>query len=1047
MEKNTSICRENISGKSHHCLMVRKGKKGVFGLFYLFVIYAVLQTNTVIAADYHKEGVNNDQFTVSGTVTDETGVPLIGVSVVEKGTQNGTTTDFEGNYSLQISSSDAVLEFSYLGMKTVNRTVGSKATVNVQMAEDNQSLDEVVVVGYGTQSRKSVTTSVSKVSSDDFNQGVVTSPLNLIQGKIPGLSITQAGGNNPNSSAGFQIRGVTSITGDMSPLIVIDGIPGGNLDLLQPNDIESFDVLKDGAAAAIYGTRGNNGVILITTKKGKVGRTTFDYSTWLSTDFVRNKPDFLSASQYRDLIDRGVIGESNDLGHSTDIYDALVNKSNLSQYHNFVASGGGENGNYRVSLYMSDLEGIAKENSRTEYGVRASFNQSTEDKRFNLQASFALNLNDANLLGGRDRLNDDTMRGSGDFGVVSEWNPTAPIYAPYSVETGTELYNEGEYGFYQPLNGYNPLSQYANRIEERDQVTFSGDAKVSYEILDGLIVSAFGSYQRDTYNDRYYRSTRDWDQYNAGSSYNGTAYASKGNYMSYTKTFEPTINYDKTIGNHSFGILGGYSYQYTTTEQYGMNNSGFTTDAFLDWNFGAGNAITDDNLPNVGLSSSKDDNTLVAFFSRVNYSYLDRYFIQGSIRYEGSSRFGANNKWGSFPAVSAGWMISDEEFMEHVDFVSNLKLRVGYGITGNQGIPNYRSMIILGTGGQYPIFDENGDAVYYQTYGPNRNPNPDLKWEKKKEWNFGLDFGLFQNRLSGSIDVYDRKTVDLLNDYTVPSPSYIHRTMYTNVGTLGNSGVELALSFGVMNKEEFSWSMDFAGNYQRNKLVSLSNDQFNLEEIRGGSIGNPGNLGDAIRNIPGESIGNFYGKRFAGFTDEGQWLFYKADGSTGRADEMTEEDYTVLGNGYPTYNVSWTNTFRYKNFDLTMFFRGKFDYDILNTVELFYGNPTLLPGNILTSGVDNIGKITEAPQYSDYYLEKGDFVKLDNITLGYNFNLGENSPFTRLRIHASARNVFTITGYSGQDPEVSDTGVFPGVDDRNFYPRTTTVTTGISLQF
>lgn len=1034
MKKNTNIYQEIIPGNDQRHLLVRKNRSGVV-LFFLFMILTVLSAHSAFAVKLYDEETNNNQFVVSGMVTDEEGVPLVGVSVIEEGTQNGTTTDFDGNYSLEIGASDAVLRFSYLGMKTVSKAIGNNTTINIQMFADNQSLDEVVVVGYGTQSRRSVTTSVSKVSADDFNQGVVTSPLNLIQGKIPGLAITQAGGNNPNSSASFQIRGVTSVTGDMSPLIVIDGIPGGNLDLLQPNDIESFDVLKDGAAAAIYGTRGNNGVILITTRSGKKGKSTFDYSTYLSRDFVRNRPDFLSASEYRDLIDRGIIGEGNDLGYSTDIYDELVNKSNLSQYHNFVASGGGENGNYRVSLYMSDLQGIAKENSREEYGLRANIRQSTVDKKFNFQSSFAINLNDANLLGG------------GNFGVVSEWNPTAPIHAPYSVGEGTDLYNEGKYGYYEPQNGYNPFSRYENRFNKRDQVTFSADAKVSYEVIDGLIFSVFGSYQRNSWNDRYYRSTRDWDQYNEGSAYDGTAYAKKSNHLSSTKTFEPTFNFEKTIDDHQFGLLGGYSYQYSTTEEYSMDNSGFTTDAFEDWNFGSGNAITDESLPNIDLYSFKQDNTLIAFFSRVNYSYLDRYFLQGSIRYEGSSRFGANNKWGSFPAISAGWMVSDEEFMENIDFVSSLKLRLGYGITGNQGIPNYQSLITLGTGGKYPIFDEEGNATYYQTYGPNKNPNPDLKWEKKKEWNIGIDFGLFGNKISGAIDVYNRKTEDLLYNYTVSQPSYVHSTLYTNVGTLENNGVELALNMVVMNTGNFSWNMDLTGNYQRNELASLSNDTFSAKEIRGGNIGNPGNLGDAIRNIEGESIGNFYGKRFAGFTENGEWLFYKADGSTGRTDEMTEEDYTVIGNGFPNFNASWTNTFKYKNFDLTLFFRGKFDYDILNTVNLFYGNPTLLPGNVLSSAIDNSDHISEAPQYSDYYLESGDFVKLDNVTFGYNFNLGDNSPFTRLRLYVNARNVFTITGYSGEDPEVSDTGLYPGVDDRNFYPRTSTVTTGINLQF
>ena len=1000
--------------------------------FYLIFSLALIGSNGSVFAFQKTSG----SITVSGVITDSEGMPLPGVTVVEQGTNNGTQTDFDGKYSIEVSSTEAILKFSFVGMQSVERPVGQDRTINLQLETDSQALDEVVVVGYGTQKRRSVTTAVAKVSEKDFNQGVVTSPLDLVQGKIAGLSVTRPGGNNPNSSASIQLRGVTSITGNTEPLIVIDGIPGGNLDLLQQNDIESFDVLKDGAASAIYGTRGNNGVILITTKKGKQGRSQFEYSSYVSKDFVNSKPKFLSAQQFRDLIDEGVISENYDLGYSTDIFDELVNKSNFSQYHNFVASGGGKDGNYRASLYYKNLEGIAKENSREEYGFRVNFNQSAFNDKLNFQSSLTTNFNNANLQGG------------GQFGAVTDWNPTAPIYAPYSVEEGTELYNEGEYGFYQPQNGYNPFSEYANRFNLRKQETFSGNAKLTYELIDGLKIAAFGSYQRNTWNDKYYRSTEDWAQYNSGSSYNGTAYAYKSNYLDYTKTFEPTITFKKEIGDHAFDLLGGYSYQYSTTEDYSMDNSGFTSDAFLDWNFGAGNAITDTDLPRPNLHSFKEDNTLIAFFSRINYAYKDRYFLTASIRHEGSSKFGVNNKWGDFPAISGGWLISDESFMENIESISTLKFRVGYGITGNQGIPNYQSLVTLGTGGKYPIFlNGSTEPTYYQTYGANKNPNPDLRWEKKKELNIGLDFGLLSNRFTGSIDVYNRKTEDLLLSYTVPQPPYVQSSIYTNVGTIKNSGIELALSGNIIRTTDFSWSADFTGNYQKNRLETLSNDQYIASELYGGNIGNPGNLGDAIRNTEGGPIGDFYGKRFAGFTQDGQWLFYKADGSVGTVSEMTEEDKAVIGNGTPKYNASLTNTFKYNNFDLTVFFRGKFDYDILNTVDLFYGNQTLLPGNVLSSAIGEFSNIQQAPQYSDYYLESGDFVKLDNITLGYNFNLPEKSNFKSLRIYASARNLATFTGYTGRDPEVQDTGLYPGIDDRNFYPRTTTLSTGINVIF
>ncbi|MAZ26553.1 MAG: SusC/RagA family TonB-linked outer membrane protein [Cytophagaceae bacterium] len=983
-----------------------------------------------------------DPITVTGTITDPTGMPLPGANVQEKGTDNGVVTDFDGYFSLEVASAESILQISYVGMATQEVGVTDGEPIAVQLEAEAESLEEVVLVGYGTQQRRSVTTAVAKVEAEEFNQGVVTSPLDLVQGKVAGLNITRAAGNNPNSSASIQLRGVTSLTGSTSPLIVIDGIPGGNLDLIQQNDIESFDVLKDGSAAAIYGTRGTNGVILITTKKGKKGVTSFEYSTYLSKEYVASEPNFLSADEYRGAIADGLIADSYDLGYSTDIFDELVNHSNLSQYHNFVASGGGENGTYRASLYYQELEGIAKENDRQEYGFRASFNQSGLDDKLTFQSSLSTNFSNANFLGGGP---DDDNRG-GLFGIVTDWNPTAPIYAPYSVEEGTDLYNEGEYGYYQPQNGFNPISQFANRTDERKQQTFSGDAKLTYSIIEGLDASIFGSYQRDTYNDRYYRSTQDWDQYNSGSAYNRTAYAYKGNYLSSTVTMEPTINYSVDIKDHSFELLGGYSYQYSTTETYSMDNSGFTSDVFQDWNFGAGNAITDTDLPRPSLGSFKEDNTLIAYFTRINYAFLDRYFFQASIRHEGSSRFGANNKWASFPAVSLGWLISDENFLIDSNWVNNLKLRVGYGETGNQGIPNYQSLYTLGTGGKYPIFLSNEDAAtYYQTYGPNRNFNPNLKWETKKEVNFGLDFGLFQNRVSGALDVYYRKTEDLLLNYTVPQPPFVQPSIYTNVGSISNSGIELSLGVDILREGDFTWSADFAGNYQSNKLETLSNQTFIASELYGGNIGNPGNLGNAIRNTEGGPIGDFYGKHFAGFTDDGKWLFYKADGSTGTVDQMTEEDKTVIGNGVPKFNASLSNTFKYKNFDLRVFFRGKFDYDILNTVNLFYSNPTLLPGNVLSSALTT--QVNQAPQFSDYYLEKGDFVKLDNITLGYSFDFKENTPIKALRIYVSARNLATFTGYSGRDPEVQDTGLYPGIDDRTFYPRTTTATAGFNVTF
>ncbi|WP_257668910.1 SusC/RagA family TonB-linked outer membrane protein [Parapedobacter tibetensis] len=974
------------------------------------------------------------QQTIVGTITraaDNT--PMEGVSIAVKGTSRGVATDASGRYTISAASGE-ILVFSYLGYVSQEITVEQSATINVQLKDDAESLEEVVVVGYGTQRRKEVTSAVATVRAEDFNAGGARSPMDLIQGKVAGLNITRTQGNNPNSSAAIQLRGVTSLTGTRTPLIVIDGIPGGSLDLLQQDDIESFDVLKDGSAAAIYGTRGNAGVILITTKKGKEGPPQFDYATYVQREVVDRKPDFLSASDFRNLIAQGVISGDEDFGASTDLYDELIDRQNTSQYHNFAASGGSANTNYRASIFFNDANGIAKQSSREQWGGRVNINQKGLQDRLALQVNLAANFNKSNLLGGGFNNSDDpnariTSTGS-DFEQAVQRNPTAPIYN-----------EDGSFLETQAYNNYNPLSRLANRIAERNEQTLSGDARLTLDIIDGLSASAFGSYVRENFNDRFYRSTNDWEQ-RPSSDWLGMAYAAKWNDVSWIQTFESTIDYNTTFAeDHSLTALLGYSYQYGTVERFNVNNNGFTSDGFLDWNLGAGSAINNTALPRPGMGSFKDDNTLIAFFGRVNYTYKGKYMAQAILRREGSSRFGANHKWGNFPSVSVGWSLSEEEFLQAVPEINDLKLRIGYGVTGNQGIPNYQSLLTLSTGGVYPQ-----GGVYYQTYGPSRNPNPNLRWEQKAEWNFGLDFALFNNRISGALDVYDRETKDLLYEYNAQQPAFARDLIYTNVGSIRNRGVELQLSAIAMQRDDFRWNIDFAGNTNSNKLTKLSADVFQANWLEFYGLPSPGNLGNAFRLEEGGEIGNFFGKRFAGLTDNGKWLFYKADGSTGLAGEMNDNDLAVIGNGVPKYHASLSNTFIYKNFDLTIFFRGKFGFDILNTQDLYFGNKKWLPNNLLRSAITTHDQLDDDPQYSDYYIEKGDFVKLDNLTLGYNFKL--NSSYIRnMRVYVTGRNIATITGYSGIDPELQDTGFETGVDARGFYPRTQSWAIGLNVGF
>ncbi|RQO74492.1 SusC/RagA family TonB-linked outer membrane protein [Pedobacter sp. KBW06] len=960
---------------------------------------------------------------IAGRVIDELGMPLIGASVKIIELNKTLSTDADGKFSISLPPGSYTVEVSYISFATQRKASisvgeGESIALTFSMRDELSKLDEVVVVGYGTQKRKEVTSAIATIKEEDFNKGAARSPMDLIQGKVAGLNITRTQGNNPNSGASIQLRGVSSITGTRSPLIVIDGIPGGNLDLLQQDDIEAIDVLKDGSAAAIYGTRGNAGVILITTKKGKAGAAQFEYNTYFQKDFVDKKPDFLSAEQWRARIASGEIKPEQDMGGSTDMYNELINKDNLSQYHNFAAFGGNEKTNYRASGYMNDFQGIAKENRREQWGGRLNINQKGLKDLLTIQVNMVANFNKANLLGG----------GGGDFEQAVIWNPTAPTMNA----DGT---------FNNPNDRYNPLSRYANRIDERDQQTFSGDAKATLDLIDELSFSVFGSYQRDNYNNRYYRSTTDWDQ-RLNSSYRGMAYGSKENALNWAKTFEPTLNFRKTFSaHHNVSTILGYSYQYATAERFNVSNNGLTTDGFLDWNLGSGGAINTITLPRPGIGSFKEDNTLIAFFGRANYSYKGRYFAQVILRREGSSKFGANNKYGSFPAASIGWMLSDEAFMKNIPVINSLKLRAGYGITGNAGIGNYQSLITLGTGGVYPQGTD-----YYQTYGAGRNPNPDLRWEKKKEWNFGLDFAVLNNRITGAIDAYSRETKDLLLSYVAQQPSYVRGDIYTNVGAIKNDGVEFQISALAVKNRDFQWNIDLTANSQFNKLSYLTNDVFKATSLFYADIPNPGAMGPAIRIDEGGVIGNFYGKRFAGFTDAGAWLFYKKDGSVAEAGQMTEEDKTIIGNGVPKYGLSLNQTFRYKNFDLTVFIRGKFGFDILNLQDIFYGNKSYLPNNVFNSAFGKNNALKAAPQYSDYYLEKGDFVKLDNLTLGYNFKL--NSTYIRnMRLFVSGRNILTMTGYSGLDPELQDTGFDTGVDSRGFYPRTRSWTAGFSIGF
>lgn len=980
--------------------------------------------------DTTKQGI------ATGIIVDEKSQPIPGVGI-KSASGKSTVSDATGKFSIPVTGPAEVLTFTYIGYTTITRPAGAaNVPLSIKMEPSaGETLQNVTIVGvgYGTLDKKEVTSSVAHVDTAEFRQSGARNPLDLIQGKVAGLNLTRTGGSNPNSSPSVQLRGVVSVSGTASPLYVIDGIPGGNPDLLQQDDILSVDVLKDGSSAAIYGTSANAGVIIITTKKGKAGPPTFNYSTYFRKEYIQNRLDFLTVGEFREKIASGQI-DAIDYGGNEDLYDRLVNHDNLSQNHNLSFMGGTDKTSYRASVNYRDLEGIALENGRKEYTGRLNVNQKGLDDRLSLQMNLATNYNNANLLSNAsfsDFYNNE-LSGSG-WEEEATKNPTKRIYN-----------DDGSY--YSDLQSTNQYARLFQTTNYRKQQTSSGDIKADLDIIEGLKGSVFGSVQRDSYTDGGYAQLASENSVE-NTDYPSGGYAFKNSYLSQSFAFEPTLTYTKTFAEkHAITALAGYSYRYFIEEGEKANNRGFINDQFNEDNLSQGQALADGKA---SIGSFKNDNTLIAFFGRINYALNGKYLAQFILRREGSSKFGENNKWGNFPAVSVGWNVSQEGFMKNVKFVNYLKLRAGYGVTGNSGFTNNASRVLLTGGGKYLY----PDGAYRETYGPGRNPNPFLKWESKSELNIGADFTILNSKVSGSLDVFDRTTKDLLDTYVTPQPPYVQSLVYANVGNISSKGIELALSYKAIKTDDFTFSMDFTGSTISNKLNSYSNDIYAVEYKTFGGIGGAGDLGDAITTYEGEKLGVFWGKRFAGFDEEGKWLFYNRNGEKVRNDQInyskdrSQTDLAPIGNAIPKYYASYTANLSYKNFDFRVFLRGKFDYQILNTTALSYGNPSISGINYLSDAFGKYSQINDTYMYSDYYLEEGTNVKIDEITIGYNFKL-KTTYLRNLRIYATGQNLATITGYSGNDPDfIQDTGLGPGVDNRGAYPSTRSFLLGLNVGF
>lgn len=961
---------------------------------------------------------------VSGTVVDTNGETVIGANVAEKGTTNGTISDVNGAFSLTVQDG-ATLQVSYIGYIAQDVAVGNRSTVNIVLNEDAKALDEVVVIGYGTVAKKELTSAVSHVSSKDFLNIGSNNPAMQIQGKVAGVSITNTASADPNSSASIQVRGVASRSADNSPLVVIDGVPGGNLQNINENDIEAIDVLKDGAASAIYGTRGSNGVIIVTTKKGSAGgafRAT--YTGYLSIDAPKKQLPVLSADEFRQhLPERG-----SDFGASTDWFDEIT-RTGVAQVHTIQAAGGTAKNNYRATVDVRDGRGIDLRGDRKEVGARVSINHQSENDLYKFTFNVAPRKVDYN--------NTEYMM----FSQALTLNPTMPVWDPdvpgqYYEATGWEAENPVEKLNLEQSGGMRKFLDWDGTFRLNLLPVLAPESNHS---LNTQITIAQQLNDDERFWFRPSTSTLAMKSGRKGE-------ANQDKRRNTQQSLEWLANYAFENNGHNVKAMAGYSYQYFQYTRLYAENKDFASDV-LSYNSLGNGTYMKEVAGRLGMSSEKNDSKLIAFFGRLSYDFRGKYLATASLRYEGSSKFGLNNKWGYFPAVSAGWRISEEDFMKDVSWIDDLKIRADYGVTGNQNFDNYRALATYGGYGQVYF-----DGRYITGWSPNKNTNPYLKWEKGKNWNIGLDFSFLGNVVSGSFNYFNRTQQDLLGDYNVPLPTSIAEQTYANVGTMRNQGFELDVNIDVIRRKDFSYTVGLIGFTTDNKFVSFSNDLYTGQKFYWmDGFPAPGSPGSVQRIEEGERVGTFYTYKYAGVDDIGNWMVYNKDGEAIPINEGTDDDKQAVGNGLPKFTLSLNNSLRYKNVDLTLFFRGNFGYQVYNIHEFYWGLQSAAPNlNVLKVAYDKNAHIVKGMNaHNSYFVHDADYLKLDVATLGYTLKTN-NKWVESVRLYFTGRNLLTFTAYDGVDPDIFPVnGLQPGVpsNKKGYYPSTRQYLLGLQLNF
>lgn len=976
------------------------------GSFQLFGAPTISSEKTGFSEENSIQVSNDQQRVINGRITDAKGQPVAGANILEKGTTNGVITDVDGKYTINLSSPDPVLVISFVGYTSQEVTVGTQKTVDVTLSENAIGLDEIVVVGYGTQQKRAISGSVANITQKSFNSGITRTAADFIQGKVAGLTITTSSGD-VTSEQTMRLRGTSSLTGKSEPFVVIDGVPGLSLNSVAPQDIESISILKDASASAIYGSRSASGVILITTKKGTQDRTTVDYNAYVAIDKVSNLPDLLTADEYRQYAsDNNIDISVFDKGANTNWFKEIT-RTGFTQNHDLSISGAGTSSNYRVSVSYLDQEGVVIDNYNKRINTRFAVNQKALDNHLDINISGGLNQ--------RDYQKSKTSNFVLAYNVV----PTIPVKNADGSWWDSDEYDQG-----------NPVRNMTYNKFPRKESQIYVNGKATLTILKGLSAGLNLYKERISYDEGNYTDSRTRD----GRADNGIA--KRYFYTRDKNLLETTLNYAKRFGSHDVNILGGYSYEDYHNQEATAQSKYFVTNIFGFNNLEAGEKL----LPG-DVTSKGDMYKLISFFGRVNYSFEDRYILSLALRRDGSSKFGLNNKWGTFPSVSAAWRVIDEPFMQSLkSFMDELKLRAGYGISGNQsGLDPYQSMSLYGSSG---LYYDNG--AWHTSYSVNQNPNADLRWESTGMFNIGVDFSIMNARLSGTIEYYNKITNDLLYKYAVPVPPYMYAEMVANVGSMRNRGFEVTLNGDIIRQNNFRWSMSINAAHNENEITSLSNDEFTTSEIKTGSAWVRGGSTNTTHIIKeGYQVGQFYGPQCLGLDADGQYIINDMiDGKEG----FTVADYTFIGKAQPILTYGINNTFTYKNFDLTFFIRGVYGNDVLNFSKMSYANLQWLPGANVLKDALTMG-LKQSPYYNSYYIEDGSFARLDNMTLSYTILPKNLLGVRNIRVYGTTHNLFTITKYKGVDPEVPMDGLDPGIEGREYYPKSRTYMLGINVTF